>query len=189
MPELAQYGDGRFAVHDPDSAVREAEQVLASVRRGVRVLQNTRGFADHIPAVGANIVEALPDADGIEDVAAVPGRILDLKGSPEVPGDPEFGVSEHVATVLLLAREHGVEARAAVNVSYDAALVAALSEAGYRAVEFDAEEDLETAIAAALADAPDADALYQTGGFGVEPIVYVFGVDAPEAARRVRDLK
>jgi predicted fused transcriptional regulator/phosphomethylpyrimidine kinase/predicted transcriptional regulator len=188
MPELAEYGDRPFAVHDPESRAREAERVLASVRRGVGRLEETPGFADDIPAVGSNIVEALPDAGGIEDVAAVPGRILDLKGSPAVPADPEFGVSEHVATVVLAAREHGVDARAAVNVRYDPAFVDSLAAAGHRPVEFDPDSDLESAIAAALSGEPGAGALYQTGGEGIEPVLYVFGEDAPEAAERVGEL-
>ena len=36
MPALAEYGDDRFAIHDPESDVRVAEEVLASLRRGVR---------------------------------------------------------------------------------------------------------------------------------------------------------
>jgi predicted fused transcriptional regulator/phosphomethylpyrimidine kinase/predicted transcriptional regulator len=188
VPELAEYGDRRFAVHDPENTVREAERVLASVRRGVGLLEEMPGFADHIPAVGSNIVEALPDAASIEDVAAVPGRILDLRGSPAVPADPEFGVSEHVATVVLVAREHGVDARAAVNVRYDPAFVDSLAAAGHRPVEFDPDSALEPAVAAALSDEPGAGALYQTGGDGVEPILYVFGADAPEAAERVGEL-
>jgi predicted fused transcriptional regulator/phosphomethylpyrimidine kinase/predicted transcriptional regulator len=188
VPELAEYGDRPFTVHDPESAVREAERVLASVRRGVRRLEETTGFAHHIPAVGSNLVEALPEADGIDDVAAVPGRILDLKGSPEVPADPEFGVSEHVATVLLAARDQGVDARAAVNIRYDPGIVDRLTHQGYRAVAFEADRDLEPAIEAALADEPGADVLYQTGSDGVEPILYVFGSDAPAAAARVGEL-
>ncbi|MFB6141622.1 MAG: thiamine-phosphate synthase family protein, partial [Halosimplex sp.] len=188
MPGLAEYGDDRFAVHDPDSAVRAAEQVLASVRRGVRILENTDGFPALIPAVGSNLVECLPDAEGIEDVAAVPGRILDLEGTTAVPADPEFGVSEHVASVLLAARAGGSDARAALNVRYDPEIIETLEAAGHVAVAFDADADLEPAIDAALEEAPDADVLYQTGGFGVEPIVYVLAADAPTAARVVREV-
>jgi predicted fused transcriptional regulator/phosphomethylpyrimidine kinase/predicted transcriptional regulator len=188
MPDLAEYGDDRFAIHDPDSTVREAEQVLASVRRGVRILETTTGFPELIPAVGSNLVAALPDADGIEDVAAVPGRILDLEGTTAIPADPEFGVSEHVASVLLAARAAGSDAHAALNVRYDPDIVAALEAAGHTAVEFDAEADIEEAIAEALAVEPDADVIYQSGGFGVEPVVYVLVADAPAAARAVREL-
>jgi predicted fused transcriptional regulator/phosphomethylpyrimidine kinase/predicted transcriptional regulator len=188
MPDLAEYGDDRFAVHDPASPVREAEQVLASVRRGVRILENAEGFPALVPAVGSNLVECLPDAGGIDDVAAVPGRILDLEGKTAVPADPEFGVSEHVASVLLAARRHGSDTRAALNVRYDDALVADLERAGHETVEFDAEADLDEAIGAALDASPDADVVYQTGGFGVEPILYVLAADAPTAARTVREL-
>jgi hypothetical protein len=188
VPGLAEYGDDRFAIHDPESTVRAAEQVLASLRRGVRILETDDDFPGYVPAVGSNLVECLPDPAGIEDVAAVPGRILDLDGTTAIPADPEFGVSEHVAGVLLAARAGGSDARAALNVRYDEAIVDALAAAGYTTVEFDAEADLEAAVAAALDGTPDADVLYQTGGFGVEPIVYVLAEDAPTAARVVGEL-
>ncbi|WP_276271088.1 thiamine-phosphate synthase family protein [Haloarcula litorea] len=187
VPELAEY-EGEFAVHDPDSSLRAAERTLSDVRRGLRVLENTSGFATLIPAVGSNLVQVLPDGRDVEDVAAVPGRILDVKGRATIPADPEFGVSEHVATVLLAAREAGSDARAALNVRYDESVVARLEDAGLTTVEFDAEASLEPAIAAALADDPDADVLYQTGGMGVEPVVYLLGGDATVVAERARDL-
>ncbi|MBX0293352.1 thiamine-phosphate synthase family protein [Haloarcula nitratireducens] len=187
VPELAEYG-GEFAVHDPDSTLRAAERTLSSVRQGLRVLENTSGFATLIPAVGSNLVQALPDGTAIEDVAAVPGRLLDVKGRTTIPAEPEYGVSEHVAGVLLAARAAGSDALAALNVGYDPELVEALEAAGYTAVEFDAETDVETAIAEALADSPDADVIYQTGGVGVEPVVYLLGEDAVAVAERARDL-
>ncbi len=185
FPPLAEY-DGTFDVHDPDGELRTTERVRSSVRRGVRTLENTSGFAALVPAVGSNLVEALPDATTIDDVAAVPGRILDVKGQATVPGDPEFGVSEHVASVLLAARAAGSPVRAALNVRYDEALLADLEAAGHEAVEFDAEADLEDAIAAALGDGPEADVLYQTGGYGIEPVCYVLGEDAAEVVATVR---
>ncbi|MFC6938988.1 thiamine-phosphate synthase family protein [Salinirubellus sp. GCM10025818] len=184
FPPLADY-EGGFDVHDPDSELRTAERVLASIRRGLRVLENTSGFAALIPAVGSNLVEAVPGAETIDDVAAVPGRLLEVKGRTTVPADPEFGVSEHVAGLLLAARSAGSDARAAVNVRYDPDLVERLA-AEYEAVEFDAEADLEEAVVAAVGSNPDADVLYQTGGFGVEPVIYVLGPDAVAAAERVR---
>ena len=187
MPELASY-EGDFRIHDPDSPLRTAERVRSSVRSGLRVLENASGFASLIPNVGSNLVECTPDADGLDDVAAVPGRIFDVKGRTTVPGEPEFGVSEHVASVLLAARRHGSDARAAVNVRYDPALVALLADRGHDVVEFDGEADLEGAIADALETNPEATVLAQTGGFGIEPITYVLASDAEAAAETVRDL-
>ncbi len=186
VPELADY-DGEFAVHDPDSQLRAAERTLSSVRRGLRVLENTSGFATLIPAVGSNLVQTLPDADGIDDVVAVPGRILDVKGRATFPAEPEFGVSEHVASVVLAARAVGSSVRAGLNIRYDESVVASLEAAGHTAVEFDAEASLEPAIADALAGT-EADVLYQTGGMGVEPVVYLLGPDAVTVAEWTRDI-
>lgn len=185
VPELAEH-DGEITVHDPDSRLRETARVRSSLRRGLRILRNTEGFAQRIPAVGSNLVESLGEAETIDDVAAVPGRILDVRGQVTVPGEPEFGVSQHVASVLLAARRQGHDARATVNIRYDEESLGALVAAGYTAAEFDAETDVDDAIESALAESPDADVLYQTGGFGIEPIIYVLGPDAPTVAEIVR---
>ena len=187
FPPLSEYDDG-FDIHDPDSQLRQAERVRSSVRRGLSILENTSGFAGLIPAVGSNLVECLPEATTIDDVAAVPGRMLDLKGRAHVPSEPEFGVSEHVASVLLTARRHGADVSACLNIAYDAGTIESLEAAGYDTVEFDAEAELDEAIAAALESDPDVDVLYQRGGFGIEPVVYLLGPDAPTVVEIVRDL-
>ncbi len=184
VPELAEHD--AFAVHDPDSRLRESERTLAAVRRGLRTLENTGGFTTLVPAVGSNLVQALPDADGIDDVAAVPGRIIDVKGRATIPAEPEFGVSGHVASVLLAARAAGSDARAALNVRYGEDVLAALESVGATPVAFDPEDDLDAAIDAALSRTPGADVLYHDGAYGVEPIVYVLGADAAAVAERVR---
>ena len=185
VPELSDYG-ADFSVHDSNSRLREAGRVRASVRQGLRILENTGGFATLIPAVGSNLVESLPDAKRIEDVAAVPGRILDVGGQATVPGDPEFGVSQHVANVLLAARAAGSDARAALNIAYDENTVATLDASGLTVAEFDAEASLGDGIGATLEATPDADVLYQTGAMGIEPICYILGPDAVTVAERLR---
>jgi predicted fused transcriptional regulator/phosphomethylpyrimidine kinase len=90
--------------------------------------------------------------------------------------------------VLLAAREGGSDARAALNVRYDEDLLAKLEAAGYETVEFDAEADVQTAVADAVRETPTADVLYQTGGFGVEPVLYVLGADASAVVGTVRDV-
>lgn len=186
VPELADH-DGSFAVHDPESRLRRGERVRSSVRRGLRILENTGGVAARIPAVGSNLVECLPEAETIEDVVGVPGRILAVKGRPTIPADPEFGVSGHVASVLLAARRHGSGARAAVNLAYDPALVSALEASGHTVAEFDPDRDIEAAIGETIESTPEASVVYQTGAVGIEPILYLLGPDAPTVAGVVRD--
>jgi predicted fused transcriptional regulator/phosphomethylpyrimidine kinase/predicted transcriptional regulator len=188
MPELEGHG-GDFNVHDPEDELRSTERVLTSMRKGLRIVESTSGFAVLIPAVGANLCECLPDATGIDDVAGVPGRIFDVKGRATIPADPEFGVSEHVASVLLAARDHGSDATAALNLRYDPDLLDQLRDAGYATAEFDAEyDDLGSAVGDALADAPDVTVLYHTGGYGIEPITYLLGESAEAVALIAREL-
>ncbi|WP_416838858.1 thiamine-phosphate synthase family protein [Haloferax sp. DFSO52] len=188
MPELSSY-DGFHSIHDPEGHLRSVEQVRASVRRGLRILTNTSGFAGLIPNVGSNLVEALPNSTNIDDVAAIPGRIFDVKGKATVPGEPEFGVSEHVASVLLSARAAGADVNAALNVVYDAGVVSDLEAAGYECIEFDPDAPTDP-VRATLEDRdlPETFVVYQTGGYGIEPITYILGPDAPTVADVVRIL-
>ncbi|ADD05974.1 HTH domain protein / thiamine-phosphate synthase [Natrialba magadii ATCC 43099] len=187
VPELADHG-ASFRVHDPESDLRTSERVVSSLRRGLRILENASGFARLIPAVGSNLVACTPDAEGIDDVAGVPGRIFDVKGRTTVPAAPEFGVSEHVATVLLAARRHGADASAAINIAYEDDLLADLTERGHVAAEFDEVDDIASSVGAAIDDQPEATVLYQTGGTGIEPLIYVLGADAESVANDVRSL-
>ncbi|AXR81133.1 thiamine-phosphate synthase family protein [Natrarchaeobaculum sulfurireducens] len=187
VPELADHG-ASFRIHDPESDLRTSERVLSSLRRGLRILENASGFAGLIPAVGSNLVACTPDAEDVDDVAGVPGRIFDVKGQATVPADPEFGVSEHVATVLLAAREQGADAAAATNVRYDPKLLAELVDRGHVTAEFDESADVGESVAEALAVDPDATVLYQTGGMGIEPLIYVLGPDAESVADTIRSL-
>mgnify|MGYP006284692223 CR=1 FL=1 len=191
MPELADY-DGYVRIHDPESGLRTSEQVRSSVRQALRRLTNASGFAGLIPNVGSNLVECLPDAATVDDVAGVPGRIFDVKGRATVPSDPEFGVSEHVASVLLSARAAGCDVRAAINVRYDAELVADLDAAGYDTVEFDPDAPTDPIRESVEERGPETLSetfvCYQTGGYGIEPITYVLGPDADAVVTAVKTL-
>lgn len=187
MPKLADFDGQR--IHDPSSELRARQQTLASLRRGLRMLETTSGFANLIPNVGSNLVAALPDASVVADVAGVPGRIFDIKGQTTIPADPEFGVSEHVATVLLAARETGSnELQAAVNIAYQDDLIAQLESMGHTTAAFDPDQELAVAVKNTVSETPDATVIYQTGGVGVEPIIYLLGTDVDGVVETVRTL-
>ena len=201
MPELEEY-DGYSRIHDPEGGLRTSEQVRSSLRRALRRLTNITGFANLIPNVGSNLVACLPDATTVDDVAGVPGRIFDVKGDATVPGDPEFGVSEHVASVLLTARENGFEFNSAINICYETDLVEQLSTAGYKLVEFDPDADADAdadadPIQTAFSSIRNNDDVqsdmtpavcYHTGGYGVEPIIYILAGDAEIIVEIVQEL-
>jgi hydroxymethylpyrimidine kinase / phosphomethylpyrimidine kinase / thiamine-phosphate diphosphorylase len=71
-----------------------------------------------IPEVMSNLGHALPYAEGLEHVAAFPGRILKTPQGTMIPSPPAFGASRHIAALILTARERFPHLRAAMNIRY-----------------------------------------------------------------------
>jgi len=189
MPALQGMGCD-LCVRGTDTAVKAERAVLSSVRRATRLLADSAVVVDAIPNVGMNVGMALPDAADALDVAAVPGRIHDLRGRVNVPSNPEFGASEHVARTILTAMAVDPSRRAALNLSTDDALLDAAREQGIEPLAFDADyEDRDGRLEAAFRDRGEVPrVIYHNGAFGIEPITYVFGESAVEAAELAVEL-
>jgi len=163
---------------------REAErEVLRNVQQAVRRVSNTPAVVDHVPNVGSNVGMALPEADDETGIAAVPGRLHAMRGQVNVPADPEFGASQHVARTILAAMATDPELRGAVNIRTSETLLDGAAERGFDTLAFDASyENRAERLRSLLADAGDVPAVcYHEGAFGIEPITYVVGASAVEA--------
>ena len=183
LTELAGFGP----IHAPDSPARERAAVLASLRRGLHRLTAIEPIAEQIPAVGMNLVEATADATDRGAIAAVPGRIIAVKGRPVIPADPEFGVSGHVAAILLAVRDATVPVRSAVNLA-PGELLAAAAHLEIPSVEYDPTGGPQ-AVTESLSETQTPPLIvHHPGAFGIEPMLYVLGADAPSVAAHVDDL-
>ncbi|MFP4188308.1 MAG: thiamine-phosphate synthase family protein [Halobacteriales archaeon] len=174
-----------LCVRGSDSSLLVENEVLGDVRRAVRRFKSLGGVAEHVPNVGTNVAQALPDATGASDVAAVPGRVYVVNGRVHVPANPEFGASKNVSAVVLAAVRVNPSKRAALNLATSDGLLEAAADADMRAVEFDADrEERDETLDDAFADGVP-DIAYHRGGFGVEPVAYVIAEDAPAAVEKV----
>ncbi|KDE59334.1 transcriptional regulator [Halostagnicola sp. A56] len=189
MPELQGLGCD-LCVRGLDTDVRAEREVLTDVRSAARTLAAIPGMAEYVPNVGTNVGMALPDASDETDVAAIPGRIYSMSGRVEVPANPEFGASSHVATAVLAANTVDPETRGAINVATDDRLLEAASELGYDPLEFDASyEERADRLEVRFDDAGTVPRVaYHRGAFGIEPITFVFGATATDAAARLQEL-
>ncbi len=189
MPELQGLGCD-LCVRGLDTDVRAERDVLANVRSAARTLATIPGMAEYVPNVGTNVGMALPDPGDETDVAAIPGRIYSMSGRVEVPANPEFGASSHVATALLAASTADSETRGAINIATDDGLLEAASELGYDPLEFDADyEDRGEHLRDRFEKRGGVPRVaYHRGAFGIEPITFVFGATASDAAERVQEL-
>ncbi len=90
-------------------------------------------IGNYIPEVQSNLGYALPAfyARDLNDVAAIPGRIVRYMGKARPSGPPTFGASSHVANYILTAMKYDPEVRSAMNIKYDDRVIEAAKELGY----------------------------------------------------------
>jgi predicted fused transcriptional regulator/phosphomethylpyrimidine kinase/predicted transcriptional regulator len=172
-----------LCVRGTDERLGAEREALADVRAATRTLATTPGMAEFVPNVGTNVGRALPDAADPSDVAAIPGRIHPVGGRVEVPANPEFGASRNVATVVLAAAATDSGTRGALNLVTDDAIIAAARERGIEPLAFDADYDERgRRLRERFEDVGVSRVVYHRGAFGIEPVTYVLGGTADEAA-------
>jgi len=174
-----------------DYGEREGERTgaIAQVSEAVKLLESSSAFVSVMPEVSVNIAYAPPGSRSTEDVVAVPGRIVRVKGRAKATLPPEFGASRHIARILLLVIAIQPETRAALNLRYDGKVRRIIKRLGLRALELSeypqsgSDDQTAAALAARLKSAKTGfDAVVDQGGKGLEPSLYLFGRGAADVA-------
>lgn len=174
--------------------IEERDRVLKEMRRAIELIEGCDDFPLIMPEVRVNLVMALPEARSIYDVAGIPGRIVEVRGRAKAFMEPEFGSSRHMAGVLLVAMEIEDSVRAAINIKYDEGIHQAFERMGLRVGCFERgelppERGEERPLAALgvklvaerLQHLPNV--VVDKGGYGIEPISYLFGATAIDVVR------
>jgi len=181
-------GKGTGPTNPSAYVLREIERyhVIQALKRAMEVLKGAK--AEHlIPEVSSNLGYALPFAEGAEDVAAFPGRIVRFKESVTTYGDPEFGASQHVANIILTVMKFDPDYCSAMNIRYSRETVAQLRRKGFLVGEFDRRlepkrvrekegSSLEWGVGEVLRKMKGVpDFIYDEGDLGKEPMIRVLG--------------
>ena len=180
-----------------DVCVKEFERrgearavALSEVAQAVKEIEASSTFADVMPEVSVNLACVSENSVYPEDVVAIPGRIVRVKGAPVAAHKPEFGASRHMAGVLLLVRSRRPDLRAAMNLRYDGRMAAVVAKLRLRPLRLGVHPEAGQgdptvdALARTLSSAVEPfDAVVDEGGRGIEPNLYLFGKGAVEVAR------
>ena len=165
------------------------DSVLANVAQAVRMLEGAEEVSLLVPGVLMNIAEAIPNPVDINDVAAIPGRIDRVGGRVKAWNAPSYGASLHLASILINIIKAGAGDRAVASVRWGDDVEKALIKLGWSYVKVGGsgrptEEDIVKRVSEAyIASRPRAVA--DMGGYGIEPITYIFGRDAVDVALHV----
>ncbi|MFN3622410.1 MAG: thiamine-phosphate synthase family protein, partial [Nitrososphaerales archaeon] len=138
-------GKGIAPVSPLGKTVVDAEKmrVLQSISEAVNLLESNHSFTNLIPECQTNIAMALPEPKGLEDVAAIPGRVVNAMGRVKASDCPRFGASKHLASILLAVSEYTSLVRAAVNIRFDEDILKAAHTLGYSCSEYDRSKEPE----------------------------------------------
>lgn len=166
-------------------------QVFENLTAALRLLEDCRDCVALVPEVGCNLAMAIPGATSTQDVAAVEGRILRLRGRMHPVGCVSFGASSHVARIILTAMKFNPGLRAAMNLRCAPEILDACEQLGLNIATFNREEEppdsrsMEwgTSHAFKHSDTPP-DVIYDAGGTGKEAMIRLLGEDALSIARQ-----
>jgi hydroxymethylpyrimidine kinase/phosphomethylpyrimidine kinase len=191
-------GKGAGPANPSAYVLREMERyrVIQELKRAVEVLKEERiGYL--IPEVSSNLGYALPQAEGIGDVAALPGRIVRFKDSVAIHSDPEFGASRHVANIILTVMKFNPEYCSAMNIRYSKENIARLTRKGFLIGHFNRRHEpkrvkekegslLEWGVGEVLRKMKRVpDFIYDEGDVGKEPMIRVLGENPMEVVQKI----
>jgi hydroxymethylpyrimidine kinase/phosphomethylpyrimidine kinase len=198
LKNALKVGHGRTPVNPSAHLYNEAERfdVLKNVVEAAEMIENDRGFLPWIAEVGTQVGMAVSHAVKRDDVAAVEGRIVKFRRAARAAGCVKFGVSSHIANMILTVMKYNPEVRAALNLRYDQRLVEAFRRAGFTVSSFDRyvePEDVKYVeggtlvwgIGEAIKESGRVpDVVYDVGEIGKEPMIRVFGASAADAVKK-----
>jgi hydroxymethylpyrimidine/phosphomethylpyrimidine kinase len=191
-------GRGRGPTNPSAFVLREMERyrVIRELKKAFEILREEK-VGHLIPEVSSNLGYALPQARGIEDVAAFPGRIVRVKDSVATHSDPEFGGSQHVANIILTVMKYNPEYCSAMNIRYSKENIGRLKRKDFAVAHFDrrlepkrVEEkegsSLEWGVGEVLRKMKQVpDFIYDEGSVGKEPMIRVLGKDPNEVVQKI----
>jgi hydroxymethylpyrimidine/phosphomethylpyrimidine kinase len=174
----------------------ERYRVIQELKKAIDVLKEEKmGYL--IPEVSSNLGYALPNVEGIEDVAAFPGRIIRYKDSVATLSDPEFGASQHIANIILTVMKFDPEYCSAMNIRYSKENIDQIKRRGLLIGHFDRRfepkrvkqkegSSLEWGVGEVLRKMRRVpDFIYDGGDVGKEPMIRVLGRNPMEVIQKI----
>ena len=169
-------GAGPVNPYAPFARDLARQQVLESLKTAATRLQQ-EDICPLIPEIMSNLVFAAPYAEGPQDVAAFPGRLVKSPQGLLIPAAPEFGASRRVTGVILKVLETYPHLRAALNIREVAGLegISALLS-------------LKMVRGLKPGEVPP-DLIYDRDDGGQEPMLFILGPDPQTVAEKALALK
>lgn len=172
-------------------------QVLENVDMARQMLESSKEVADLVPEVGMNVAMATPYPEDLDDVAAIPGRLVRVLNHLKASSYPRFGASSHLSKYILEIAQHDPNKRAAINLKLSEEALSLLQSRKLAISFYDRQEEPEdikkiegmtirwgvNQAIKKIGKVPDA--IYHKGDIGKEPMIVILGTQASSVAELV----
>ena len=147
---------------------------------------------EFVPEVGINFGYALPNANTDKDICAIDGRITKTIKGPARCGALGFGVSKHIASIILTVMSYNSKIRSAMNIKYSKTNIDKLEKSGLKTGCFDRKNEPKNTISTMEWGTNQVikqhgfvpDVIYDKGAVGKEPIIRLLGKNPEEVVKK-----
>lgn len=171
--------------------VSPRDAVLDNLKEAVRLLETNPEVSLLVPGVLMNIAESMPNPRDASDVAAIPGRIDKVGDRVKAWNPPAYGASGHLARILIGLSLLGISGvRSVASVRWGQDVDNAMQALGWRYVKVGGsgsptEDEVIDRVVKGYVSGGSPDVVVDMGGYGIEPITYIFGRDSMDVALRI----
>lgn len=180
----------------------ERDTVKEDIKESLKILNRCPNIEKICPEVGMNIAQITNFSDDMHYIAEFSGRIFYDRYDKKLKaiGDVEFGGEHHLARALYTYIKYSkTNNRAVINIKFSEENLKKFRMLKFKVSEFNRNDEpkesksidgktMEFGIRNALIKNPEAEIIYDKGGFGKEAMIRVFGRDAVDAAEKILKL-
>lgn len=120
--------------------VYKKSEVLNELNKALETLKK-ENIWKLIPEVSSNIGYCLTSPKSLDDVAAIPGRIIRLGKNILTLANPEFGASFHVGKIVLTINRFDENFRCAMNIKFSDEILKVCRALGFDIAEFSRKKE------------------------------------------------
>jgi len=149
---------------------------------------------EFVPEVGMNIGYAVIGAMSPDEICAIEGRIVKTRDCVLRHGRLDFGVSKHIASIILTVMSIDMSMRCAMNIRYSQENLNLCRNVGLTVGSFDRKNEPANASSTMEWGTKDAivrlngipDIIYDTGSVGKEPMIRLLGKNPSDVLRKMQ---
>lgn len=145
-------------------------------------------FGQLIPEIGCQFVYIVEGSNIQEDIAGFPGRIVKLKGKGKIVSYPEFGQSSTLAMILSYFQQQNSPYRTIITLRSTSENLRMVNEEKQTVNTTEGDKNWkETLKSIPKEEIKQIEVIADSGGLGLEPILYLFGKNPLELAEFLID--